>query len=411
MTFKLKIIGLAVLVLWVAVNCGKKGPLVLEPELLPQQVTNLKSTQVGQLIKLQWDFPAQLSGNSKDKDALKMNLEGIRQIKIYYSNKEIPGGKFQKKASVLRKLVFSELTEVTTTTAATAKPTVPSSVVVIAPARKSLSFSVTLPFQLKHLENKPHFFAVEYEFRRNKSPLSEIAFIQTVIPVKAVEGLAVSRENKMIKLTWKRPDKDVAEKITTAIAGYNVFKKIEPDEAEKANELNESSGAKKESPDKKQKKEAALKITPKTIGVFEKINQDKVLMEYYEDTDTGTNGKYFYYVSAIVANNIESAPSTEVSLQVTDTFPPEIPANLVCFKAADHMFLTWQAVSDKDFSFYRVYRSLTPEDDFVLIADNVPSNQFKDKTVTKGKTYYYMISAVDQKGNESQYSSMAKEQF
>ncbi len=46
-------------------NCGKKGPLVLEPELIPPIVTDLKISQVGSDIKLQWNFPQRFTDKKK----------------------------------------------------------------------------------------------------------------------------------------------------------------------------------------------------------------------------------------------------------------------------------------------------------------------------------------------------------
>ena len=116
-------------------------------------------------------------------------------------------------------------------------------------------------------------------------------------------------------------------------------------------------------------------------------------------------------MSAIISNQIESAPSETVSIKVTDIFPPEIPANLVCFKAQDHLFLTWKPVLDTDFSHYRVYRRLPANKEFQLVADKGTSTSYKDKDLTAGKTYFYVVTSVDTKGNESEYSNEVKEQF
>ena len=75
------------------------------------------------------------------------------------------------------------------------------------------------------------------------------------------------------------------------------------------------------------------------------------------------------------------------------------------------MFLTWKPVMDKDFSHYRVYRRFPPDNEFQLAADNVTSTSYKDKDLKAGNTYFYVVTSVDTKGNESEYSNEVKEQF
>jgi fibronectin type 3 domain-containing protein len=66
---------------------------------------------------------------------------------------------------------------------------------------------------------------------------------------------------------------------------------------------------------------------------------------------------------------------------------------------------------DTDFSHYRVYRRLTLNKEFQLAADKVTATSYKDKDLKAGKTYFYVVTSVDIKGNESKYSNEVKEQF
>jgi hypothetical protein len=359
-------------------GCGKKGPLKLEPELIPKAAEKLKLFQIGNNLKLEWEFPQVLA----DKKKTELEIAKISKIYIYYSDKEILGGKFRKKSTLLKKLKPEDLT-------LSPPPLTP------APSRpgmreiKNLSYFINIPFKLKELDNKQHFFGIQYYYQKKRSPMSEIAFIFTRVPVKPVADLKLNLEKKVIKLTWAKSLLDEAGKSITDIAGYNIYRKIEPEKAG----------------------EAAANIGTIEEGVFSKINRSNVLIEYYEDKDTGINGNYSYYVSAVISNQIESAPSETVSIKITDIFPPEIPANLVCFKAQDHLFLTWKPVLDTDFSHYRVYRRLSPNNEFQLAADKVTSTSYKDKDLKPGKTYFYVVTSVDTKGNESEYSNEVKEQF
>lgn len=69
----------------------------------------------------------------------------------------------------------------------------------------------------------------------------------------------------------------------------------------------------------------------------------------------------------------------------------------------DRAFLTWEANSEKDFCYYRIYRSEFPDVEISerrQIASTI-SNTFKDISVHNMPKYYYKVVAVDQSGNAS----------
>ncbi len=361
-------------------GCGKKGPLRLEPELIPKAAEKLKVFQIGDNLKLEWDFPQVLA----DKNRTELEIAKIDKIYIYYSTREILGGKFRKKSTLLKKLKIEDLTQ-------SPPPLTPAPVRPGMAEIKNLTYFINIPFKLKELDNKQHFFGIQYYYQKKRSPMSEIVYIFSRAPVKPVIDLKLNHENKVIKLTWAKPLLDEAGKSVADIAGYNIYRKIEP---EKTGEV-----------------EAEVNIGTIKEEFFNKLNRSNILIEYYEDRDTGISGNYSYYVSAVISNQIESAFSETVSIKLTDIFPPEIPANLVCFKAQDHLFLTWKPVTDTDFSHYRVYRRSRADNEFQLAADKVTATSYKDKDLETGRTYFYVVTSVDTKGNESEYSNEVKEQF
>jgi fibronectin type 3 domain-containing protein len=369
-----------VFVLIFSLNCGKKGPLKLEPEILPREAVNLKISQVGVNIRVQWDFQKILADKKTE-----LKPEKITKIEVYYSNKEILGGKFRKKSTLLRKLKMKDLTRYE-------NPLLVKKLAELSSyerkKKEKSTYFVDIPFKIKNLTAKSHFFAIRYLYGKKKSPLSKVVFLVTKIPVKSIENLKVTRENKLIKLEWSKPQQDVLGMPVPNIAGYKVFRKREIT-TQKTNETTDET----------------------SDEAFQLISKGNVITEYFEDRDTGIDGEYQYYVSTVISNDIESAPSSVVSVNVTDLYPPDIPVNLVSFRASDHMFLTWKAVPDKDLSLYRIYRKSTEKDEFTLIADDVTANYYKDKKVQKGLLYFYSVTAVDARGNESEYSNIVREQF
>ena len=70
--------------------------------------------------------------------------------------------------------------------------------------------------------------------------------------------------------------------------------------------------------------------------------------------------------------------------------------------------LTWDAVgptTDSTAVGYNVYRKSTAGGHFVRIARVVSSTQYEDRFVNANTTYFYAVSAIDQKGRESRLSA------
>lgn len=336
-------------------SCGKKGPLKLEAEKLPLQVESFKLRQLGQEICLEWSFPGYLS----DQESV-FEFENIGKILVYYSDKEIAENKFRKKSILLKKRKLDDLIQ------------------------KEKTYFLKIPFKLKELNDKIHYFALRYYYGKKKSPLSTIRSIKTIVPVKPISDLTVLRENKVIKLKWTKPGLDRSGNKIKKIAGYKVYRKV-----------------------------VGVEETGEQEEDFTLLNKDALLYEYYEDSDTGMDGEYSYYVSVTGSAAIESEPSNTAVLELTDVFPPEPPQNLVVFKHKDHMFITWEKTGEKDFSHYVVYRKSDrlKNEELKPIAGKVSDNYYKDSKVNAGVTYFYCITAVDDKDNESKRSNIVKEKF
>jgi len=388
------IITLAVLFLMaIHVNCGKKGPLVLEPDAAPEAVLNFKISQVGTSIRLQWDFPGTMMQRRKKID---MEFDKISKILIHYSPKAILGGKFRKKSKVLKKLTMQDLTLVPDSPIAKAVPARNTRT----KEKKNLTYSVLIPMKMEKLLDKDHYFAVRYIYKKKKSPISPVISIHSAMPIKPATGLNITRENKLLKLRWTRPHQDEGGNPVNTIAGYNIFKKIEPEES-----------SEQETPSQLKTPARASTTGQTAVDGFVKLNKSNVLTEFFEDDETGTNGKYSYYVTTLVSSQIESSPSLPVTVDITDIYPPEVPANLVAFRTSEYMHLTWKDVPDSDLSHYKIYRRTPQMQEFALISDKVTTNHFKDVNVVKGRAYFYVVTSVDKKGNESKYSIEVKERF
>ena len=54
---------------------------------------------------------------------------------------------------------------------------------------------------------------------------------------------------------------------------------------------------------------------------------------------------------------------------------------------------------------YNVYRSTSTGGPFVKIASGIPNPSYVDQVVNPDRTYFYVVTAVDQRGQESRYST------
>jgi fibronectin type 3 domain-containing protein len=80
-----------------------------------------------------------------------------------------------------------------------------------------------------------------------------------------------------------------------------------------------------------------------------------------------------------------------------------------CHKPGPHsVTLTWNAptpMKGVTVKSYNVYRSTTSGGPFLKIASHVPGPPFQDRLVTSGRTYFYVVTALDQTDHESRFSS------
>jgi predicted small lipoprotein YifL len=351
MKTKLFLIFLMILVL---VNCGKKGPLVLEPENRSPAVENFQVRQIGNQVELSWKFPAQLAGQKGPFDAAVVT-------KMYVYHAILKPGEvateefFFKKAELLAKPKAAEIKGLD---------------------RDPSSYRVS--FSIKELQEKFHGFALAYFYGRGKSVPGPLKTLQTMSTPPPIQDLQVSREGKMVVLNWSTPVVEGKERSLRPLKGYRVYRKINIDSGE---------------------------------SDFLPIGSENTVNEFFHDLDTGTDGDYEYQVSSCLDEWVESAPSNSAKIKVLDTFPPDIPVNLVIFTAKDQIFLTWENVPDVDLAFYRLYRKSSENEDFKLLADEITDNFFRDKKISSGNLYIYALSAVDKKGNESELSGSAQQLF
>lgn len=102
---------------------------------------------------------------------------------------------------------------------------------------------------------------------------------------------------------------------------------------------------------------------------------------------------------------VEGETSPGVQILTRDIFPPAPPVGLQAVYSGNpqqnFIDLTWAPNTEGDLAGYNVYRREEGRQFVRLNSDLVKTPVFRDSDVTPGKQYFYTISAVDLRGNES----------
>jgi hypothetical protein len=110
---------------------------------------------------------------------------------------------------------------------------------------------------------------------------------------------------------------------------------------------------------------------------------------------------------------VEGDDTREVKVFANDIFPPAVPSGVqaVYSGAGQQPFidLIWTPVADADLEGYNVYRHEEGAAPARINAELVKTPAFRDLHVESGKTYFYSVTAVDQRGNESARSEEGSE--
>jgi hypothetical protein len=110
---------------------------------------------------------------------------------------------------------------------------------------------------------------------------------------------------------------------------------------------------------------------------------------------------------------IESDDSPEIKVFVDDVFPPAVPSGVqaVFSGPGQQRFidLIWAPVTDLDLDGYNVYRHEEGGAPVKVNVQPVKTPSYRDGNIESGKKYFYSVSAVDARGNESARSEEASE--
>ena len=140
----------------------------------------------------------------------------------------------------------------------------------------------------------------------------------------------------------------------------------------------------------------------------------------YLDKTFGWEQKYEYRITTLSQVNshglnaaVEGDDSKPVEIFTRDFYPPAQPAGLqAVFSGVGQkpfIDLTWAPNMESDLAGYNIFRWLPGGQPQKLNAQLIQVASYRDETIERGKKYFYVVSAVDLRGNESPRSAEASE--
>jgi len=126
-------------------------------------------------------------------------------------------------------------------------------------------------------------------------------------------------------------------------------------------------------------------------GPYTKVNSTLVNGTNYPDTSVASGTMYYYVVTAVDPDPLESVNSNEISV----TTPPLPPSNVTPgTPTTNSVPLSWTASPTASVTGYNVYRGAMPGSENTKVNSTLVNGpSFTDTTVAPGTTYYYVVKA------------------
>jgi len=320
--------------------CGRKTTPLVPASPRPEAIKAVRAVSRGPVVYLSWPLPTRnIEGKSMDPSA-------IREILI---DRAEPG-RDHRKARYKR---YAEI-EVESLPPSLQRNNVATW------ADENVRYGQTYAYRLRAAS------------AHGVGPWSEEVRVVPQPSLAAPKDLAAARGDSTVRLTWDpvrtRVDGSPAKGLD--FIGYNVYRGTDK-------------------------------------GIYDEtpLNKEPVTATTYRDS-SAVNGLTYYYIVRAVdgpSPHVQESPdSGEASATPRDLTPPARPRGLTVVAGVDRVFLTWNENREADLAGYRVYRSTRSGHGYEPLTEK-PLNRttFSDEKVRSGSVYYYVVTAVDQSGNES----------
>ena len=333
--------------------CGRKGPPVAPERRVPAPVSELAATVEGPAVVLEWTNPSRRVDGSRVRDLTTVSVH----------RREEPGSGEPKPAMLSwGKIVgYDEITAIQLAAPAPARVT---------GGKVTWTDSRGLVFGHRYV----YVLTAVDSIGRQSIPSERLVVIFHPAP-RPPENLRAAPGDREVRLTWSPPAELVDGSPRPRPVAYRLLRAGNP-------------GAPLQ----------PISLLPLTTAEF---------------TDRGLDNErtYVYAVQAVrseLAESVRSEPSATVEATPVDLTPPSAPGNLVAVPSETAVRLAWDPSPEEDVLGYLVYRATSPSAEYVrLTPAAISGTLYIDRTVERGKTYRYAVTAVDRAraANESTRST------
>jgi len=330
--------GLAVAVALIA-SCGRKTAPLTPASPRPETVHDLKAVARDAFVHLSWPVPTK---NAEGKNMSPADLFGFRVFRA-----EIEQDRKRARFHQVAELAIAD----------PAPASIRNGTVFWSDG--PLKYGRVYAYRVIALGIKGDVASPSLEVRT--APLLSLAPPRTVTAVGGEES---------VQLAWETVTTRADGSVFDGFIGYNVYRR-------------DDAGAYGEAP----------------------LNKEPLRTTSYKDGTAKNDKTYFYTVRAVDSPALpwkESLDSPEATATPRKVTPPKQPTGLTVVPGVGRVFLTWNENSEGDIAGYYIYRSSKGGRDRNRLNDKpLARTTYSDETVDAGRSYYYVVTAVDQSGNES----------
>jgi hypothetical protein len=337
------------------IGCGKRKPPVPPKERVLQRV-ELAGYQRGNQVLVSWKMPA--------RNAPKGSVLNISRADVYRLAEPADAPLLLSEEEFANRSTLIAAMEITDADF----------------GMKTLNYRDTLEFagQAARLRYAIRFVNASGQ----KAAFSNALLVEPTSKVAAnPSSLSAEASQEAIRMRWNAPAANVDGSTPPSILGYNVYRSGSATEPAKL------------------------------------LNATPVVSTEYRDEFFEFDKEYFYFVRAVSVGTqsepIESGESNILPFKALDTFPPSAPSAITLASAPGTISIFFAVNPEKDVIGYKIYRSTEPDLPkskwLILTPELLQTNTFEDSRVEPGKTYYYYLTATDQRGNISEDSEIVSE--
>jgi hypothetical protein len=349
---------LAMAGIWGLTGCAQIGP-PLPPELeLPKAPTDLKAARKGDKVTLTWTIPARTTERQRvrylGKTRVCRSVDATLKQCGTTMGEVAPPADFAKKEAGGKKLTASYV-----------------DVLAVELQRGNSLGSATYAVEVFNLHGRAAGLSNEVR----------VSLAETLPPPTDFKARVTAQG---VVLTWTGVS---LQPSTNSVNGYRVYRRDDGGQRILVGEVNAGT-------------ETNLSLTDQNFEWEQSYS-------YHAET--------FTLVAQAGATDIsiDGDDTAEIKVFAHDVFPPAVPSGLqaVFSGPGQERFidLIWTPVGDSDLDGYNVYRHEDGGAVVKLNSELVKTPSYRDMKVEAGKNYFYSVSAVDQRGNESVRSEESSE--